>query len=157
MGWMKPRGQSSPVAPKPTPDKPLRTTQKSLKNQVKITFGTNMATISTMDLYELDQILAVERAFIDGVGGWTEIRGHTDTVGSAEVNLKLSRDRATSVANAIKGAFGINFKMELTTSGLGEDEALNDGHPDEEECFDYRKVEVAMHGFMILTTANKGP
>ena len=48
-----------------------------------------------------------------------EIQGHTDNVGQAAANLKLSQDRAAAVKSYLVATFGIPA-ARLTTSGFGD-------------------------------------
>ena len=54
-----------------------------------------------------------------------EIQGHTDKVGSAASNLKLSQDRAAAVKAYLVQAFAIDG-ARLTTSGLGDTKPVAD-------------------------------
>jgi outer membrane protein OmpA-like peptidoglycan-associated protein len=47
------------------------------------------------------------------------IVGHTDNVGAAAANLKLSRDRAASVKTYLVQTFGID-EARLTAAGFGD-------------------------------------
>jgi outer membrane protein OmpA-like peptidoglycan-associated protein len=51
------------------------------------------------------------------------IEGHTDTVGSADLNKTLSQQRADAVAAYLQGKFGVNMSR-LQTIGMGEDGLL---------------------------------
>ncbi len=53
------------------------------------------------------------------------IVGHTDSDGSDELNLKLSKDRAASVKAALSGEFGIDASR-MQTDGKGENEPVGD-------------------------------
>ena len=60
-----------------------------------------------------------------------EIQGHTDNVGQAAANLKLSQDRAAAVKAYLVQTFGIDT-ARLTTAGFGNtrkvaDNATEDG------------------------------
>jgi OOP family OmpA-OmpF porin len=52
-----------------------------------------------------------------------EIQGHTDNVGQAAANLKLSQDRAAAVKTYLVATFGIPA-ARLTTSGFGDTKPL---------------------------------
>jgi outer membrane protein OmpA-like peptidoglycan-associated protein len=54
-----------------------------------------------------------------------EIQGHTDNVGAAPVNLKLSQDRAAAVKTYIVQNHGIAADR-MTTAGLGDAKPLGD-------------------------------
>lgn len=55
------------------------------------------------------------------------VAGHTDTVGSAESNLTLSRQRARSIAKALRR---LGVRIPIKVAGFGE-ERLAQGTPDE--------------------------
>lgn len=55
---------------------------------------------------------------------WTlEIRGHTDSIGNPDYNMKLSARRAASVKRALVSQYGIN-PGRIVTSGAGPTEPL---------------------------------
>lgn len=58
-----------------------------------------------------------------------EIQGHTDNVGTAAANLKLSQDRAQSVKTYLVQTFGIDA-ARLTTAGLGDTKPVGDNKTD---------------------------
>jgi OOP family OmpA-OmpF porin len=80
-----------------------------------ITFATGQATITPQSDQVLSDVLAVLTANAD----WKlRIEGHTDNVGVAAANLKLSQARAGAVAAWLTGK-GIDAGR-LTTAGLGD-------------------------------------
>jgi len=58
-----------------------------------------------------------------------EIQGHTDNVGAAAANLKLSQDRAAAVKAYIVSTFGIAADR-LATAGFGDTKPLGDNKTD---------------------------
>ncbi|MEO7135452.1 MAG: OmpA family protein, partial [Vicinamibacterales bacterium] len=59
-----------------------------------------------------------------------EIQGHTDNVGAAAANLKLSQDRAAAVKAALVQSHGI-AATRVTTVGLGDTKPVADNATDE--------------------------
>ena len=72
------------------------------------------------------------------------IEGHTDSVGSDEVNQKISEQRASSVATALKKDYGV--KNNISAIGKGKTEPIASNATAEGRAKN-RRVEV------ILTTA----
>jgi Outer membrane protein and related peptidoglycan-associated (lipo)proteins len=68
-----------------------------------VTFDTGEATISPDSAKLLDDAAAALKAVPEMK---IEVGGHTDNVGSADANLKLSRERAQAVMAALAGAGG---------------------------------------------------
>lgn len=58
-----------------------------------------------------------------------EIQGHTDNVGAAAANLKLSQERAAAVKTYLVQTFGIDAGR-LTTTGLGDTKPVGDNRTD---------------------------
>ena len=58
-----------------------------------------------------------------GATGDVKVVGHTDNSGTAKYNLKLSRERAGAVANAMRSLLG-NSGIKLDVSGVGEKKPL---------------------------------
>ena len=59
-----------------------------------------------------------------------EIQGHTDNVGAAAANLKLSQDRAAAVKAYVVQTFGVGA-ARLTTAGLGDTKPIADNTTDD--------------------------
>jgi OmpA-OmpF porin, OOP family len=59
-----------------------------------------------------------------------EIQGHTDNVGGAAANLKLSQDRAAAVKAYLVQNGGVGAER-LTTTGFGDAKAVGDNKTDE--------------------------
>ena len=54
------------------------------------------------------------------------VEGHTDNVGSDEVNQKISEQRASSVATALKKDYGVKNNISVIGKGKTEPIASND-------------------------------
>jgi outer membrane protein OmpA-like peptidoglycan-associated protein len=92
-----------------------------------ILFDTGKATIKP----ESAGVLAVIAEALKGEPALKiEIQGHTDNVGAATANLKLSQDRAAAVKAHLVQTGGI-AAARLTTAGLGDTKPIGDNATDE--------------------------
>lgn len=97
--------------------------------------GDQLAERCALLLFEFDQasVQAHQRPVVDLILAQMRdlehavlaITGHTDTVGSAEYNLKLSQARAAAVLNLLQES-GLPAGIEVAISGVGEQEPLYD-------------------------------
>lgn len=100
-----------------------------------ITFATGQATITPASDAVLSDLLAVLTANAD----WKlRIEGHTDNVGAAAANLKLSQARAAAVAAWLTGK-GIDA-ARLTTAGLGDTQPVGPNTTEEGRARNRRVV-----------------
>ena len=86
-----------------------------------IEFETGKATIKKKSYPLLDQIAAI---FIENSNYIIEVQGHTDNVGKAEMNKKLSDNRANSVMNYLVKK-GVDAKR-MTAHGYGMEQPIAD-------------------------------
>jgi outer membrane protein OmpA-like peptidoglycan-associated protein len=79
----------------------------------RIFFGTNQSTLTDESKTQIGRLGSILKAF-----GNADIKvgGYTDTTGSADVNTKLSAERAMMVATAIQGASG---RTAIASEGYG--------------------------------------
>ncbi len=82
---------------------------------VEIAFDTNKAVIKAKYHAELDKIGSFLKEFPKSE---VAIEGHTDSVGSEKLNLKLSQARAESVRNYVIAKFGIDGSR-ISAKGYG--------------------------------------
>jgi len=104
-------------------------------------FTSGKATLGNAGLSELDALAAKIKA-TDTIRS-IEIIGHTDSMGDAAMNQKLSESRATAVkAYLVKQGIAAN---RITASGMGEDKAVADNDTTEGRAQN-RRVEVIFKG-----------
>jgi outer membrane protein OmpA-like peptidoglycan-associated protein len=118
-----------------------------------VAFASGSSTVSdrlTAQLRDLGACLA-------DADGRVVVTGHTDSVGTAEDNLVLSRQRAAAVADALMSA-GLEAHR-ITVEGRGQDEPIADeltGDPDEARARN-RRVEIAAEANRPCGTATPAP
>lgn len=81
-----------------------------------IQFDTGKATLKAESSAVLDQVVALLK---QDAALKLEVQGHTDNVGAAAANLKLSQDRAAAVKDYLVTTGGI-AAARLTTAGFGD-------------------------------------
>jgi len=92
----------------------------------------------------LDEIVKSEQFL---AGGPIILRGHTDSVGHDEANLRASRKRAEVIANFLEEAGASRENIEVIPLGEQRPVAPNaklDGTPDEEGRATNRRVEIVI-------------
>lgn len=113
----------------------VRTIHVSAGNSQQAAMQQTLKTIGKLDLYGIHfafdkaTIRKETRGLISDIAKtlkvnprWTlEIRGHTDSIGGADYNKKLSKRRAESVKSRLVKKYGIKASR-LTTSGVGASE-----------------------------------
>lgn len=99
----------------------IKTTAVDFEIQFKLG-SADLSPVSENTLVQIAKILALtpERCVF--------VEGHTDAKGNADANLKLSRERANTVANYIVSKAGIN-RSRLITEGKGSSEPLRNLDP----------------------------
>jgi len=104
-------------------------------------FASGKATLGSAGLSELDALAAKIEA-TDSIHS-IEIIGHTDSMGDASMNQKLSESRATAVKDyLVKQGIAAD---RITASGMGEDKAMADNDTAEGRAQN-RRVEVIFKG-----------
>ncbi len=90
---------------------------------MQIQFNYNSAQLTPDSKAKLD-VVAAALSSADLANYKFKIEGHTDSVGSAAYNLKLSQRRAQSVANYVSQRYGVKLNR-LQTVGKGMNEPVN--------------------------------
>jgi OmpA-OmpF porin, OOP family len=104
-----------PAPPAPAPPAP--------KGDIRlqgVTFATNSATLNSESDTVLDTTAASLKPYPNLV---IEVRGYTDSVGSAAYNLKLSQARAESVMRYLQSHGVTN---QISAKGFGKDDPIDD-------------------------------
>ena len=78
-----------------------------------------------------------------------EIAGHTDDVGGAAVNRKLSQARAQSVLDYLNGKYPVIDAARFTVKGYGEDKPMVPNTSDESRAQN-RRVEFTVLNKAVL-------
>ncbi|WP_053404018.1 OmpA family protein [Persicobacter sp. CCB-QB2] len=112
----------------------IQTGQKSILRNVYFDFGS--AKLKKESFSELNKL---ERMLSENPSIKVEISGHTDAVGSAGNNMKLSQKRAEAVMNYLEGK-GVDA-TRITAVGYGEERPLASNDDEEEGRELNRRVE----------------
>lgn len=115
-------------------------TQLVSAKQVTIEFDFGKATIKPSSFPVLEQ-LAKDFLIADNL--LVTIEGHTDNVGSAEANKRLSEERANSVKNWFMNKDGKSYKNKITTHGFGSEKPVADNETKIGQAKN-RRVEIKM-------------
>ena len=101
------------------------------KASLLITFDTGSAELTPETIKVLETVARALQS--DKLAGFAfRIEGHADPRGGAEYNLKLSEERAQSVAAYLTSKLGV-LPERIQPVGKGSSELLNPGQPDAQE------------------------
>lgn len=96
---------------------------KLVLNENAVRFDTNKSTLTAAAKANLDKLIPVFNEYADTN---ITIFGYTDSTGSADYNLKLSGERATSVKNYLASKGLSNARFNVTGLGIADPIASND-------------------------------
>jgi len=94
-----------------------------VQESVAVTFRVNSAVLLPEAKQQLD---AFATKALASSGYMIEVSGHTDSTGSVEKNMRLSRDRAESVVEYLTVNHKIPARRFITPMGYGKSEAVAD-------------------------------
>lgn len=100
----------------------VRVTETEIKILQQVQFDTGKATIKKVSHSLIEEVAGVLKDHPEIVK--LEVQGHTDNVGNAKLNQKLSQDRAASVRKALVER-GI-AEDRLDSKGYGQDKPIDD-------------------------------
>ncbi|KAB1154303.1 OmpA family protein [Flavobacterium luteum] len=96
---------------------------KLVLNENAVRFDTNKSTLTATAKANLDKLVKVFNEYPDTN---IVIYGYTDSTGSADHNLKLSRERATSVKNYLSNQGLLASRFSINGLGIADPIASND-------------------------------
>lgn len=96
---------------------------KLVLNENAVRFNTNKSTLTATAKTNLDKLVKVFNEYPDTN---IVIYGYTDSTGSADYNLKLSRERATSVKNYLSSKGLVASRFTVNGLGIADPIATND-------------------------------
>lgn len=134
-----------PPAPAPEPAPAPAPIKEKVTITLNVQFDTNKAVVKEKYNDEIKRVADFMNEFPDTTA---EIGGHTDSVGSAEYNQKLSEKRANSVRQYLIDKFGIDGSR-LTAVGYGEDRPVADNNTEEGKQKN-RRVEAVMEAVRTI-------
>ncbi|WP_433331788.1 OmpA family protein [Spirillospora sp. CA-294931] len=108
-----------------------------------VMFAFNSAKLSSQAKQILDQAAAEIKQKADPQKRPLTFNGHTDSKGSDQYNLKLSRDRAETVSKELKNRLGGTFKYSAHGKGEAELIAKEGGKDDAKARARNRRVEIS--------------
>ncbi len=121
---------------------------ETITRELRVLFDTNKAVVKSKYLSEVE---AVAKLLQDFPTATVEIQGHTDSVGSAKHNEKLSNARAQAVADLLVKKFGIAAER-VTAKGYGLTQPVADNATAEGRSKNRRTVGVAQGEFKAVLT-----
>jgi len=121
---------------------------ETITRELRVLFDTNKAVVKSKYLSEVE---AVAKLLPDFPTATVEIQGHTDSVGSAKHNEKLSNARAQAVADLLVKKFGIAAER-VTAKGYGLTQPVADNATAEGRSKNRRTVGVAQGEFKAVLT-----
>lgn len=121
---------------------------ETITRELRVLFNTNKAVVKSKYLSEVE---AVAKLLQDFPTATVEIQGHTDSVGSAKHNEKLSNARAQAVADLLVKKFGIAAER-VTSKGYSFTQPVADNATVEGRAKNRRTVGVAQGELKAVLT-----
>lgn len=121
---------------------------ETITRELRVLFDTNKAVVKPKYLSEVEAVAKLLQEFPTATA---EVQGHTDSVGSAKYNEKLSNARAKAVAELLVKKFGIAAER-VTSKGYGLTQPASDNATAEGRSKNRRTVGVAQGEFKVVLT-----
>lgn len=112
---------------------------EDVREQAYVQFALGKADVQEGSLAEIEKIAALVKQYPDAQ---VQLVGHSDNTGNANLNLRLSKERAASVRQILVDDFGIAANR-ITSDGVGSNQPIADNSTAEGRAQN-RRVEVVM-------------
>ena len=144
--------QAAPLQPAIAASSDTRTAVEG-KTFYGLTFQVNSSVIPVEAFYNLSEIINIIGEYInEGENPKIQINGFTDSTGTAEYNIKLSRDRAEAVMKYILKKYKDKRLKEgdVTVTGMGATNFIGDNSTDDGRSRN-RRIELIITGKTLKT------
>jgi OmpA-OmpF porin, OOP family len=99
--------------------------QYDIKGNITVTFANGRTTVSAKDR---DQLTEFVKAAADTPGFMIQVQGYASSVGSVELNQRLSAERAEAVTAIIQQTGAVPLTRILAPAAMGISEQVGDNH-----------------------------
>jgi len=119
---------------------------ETVAKEIRVLFDTNKSVVKPAFNAEIEAVAKLMKEYPTAK---VEIQGHTDSRGSAELNEKLSQDRADAVAAVLTGNYGIEADR-VSAKGYGASQPVADNKTAEGQTANRRVVAVAQGEVKVI-------
>lgn len=119
---------------------------ETVAKEIRVLFDTNKSVVKPAFNAEIEAVAKLMKEYPTAK---VEIQGHTDSRGSAELNEKLSQDRADAVAAVLTGNYGIEADR-VSAKGYGASQPVADNKTVEGQTANRRVVAVAQGEVKVI-------
>jgi len=119
---------------------------ETVAKEIRVLFDTNKSVVKPAFNAEIE---AVAKLLKEYPTAKVEIQGHTDSRGTAQLNEKLSQDRADAVAAVLTGNYGISSDR-VSAKGFGPSQPVADNKTVEGQTANRRVVAVAQGEVKVI-------
>jgi len=119
---------------------------ETVAKEIRVLFDTNKSVVKPAFNAEIEAVAKLMKEYPTSK---VEIQGHTDSRGSAELNEKLSQDRADAVAAVLTGNYGIEADR-VSAKGYAASQPVADNTTVEGQTANRRVVAVAQGEVKVI-------
>ncbi|MEK6788941.1 MAG: OmpA family protein [Pseudomonadota bacterium] len=119
---------------------------ETVAKEIRVLFDTNKSVVKPAFNAEIEAVAKLMKEYPTAK---VEVQGHTDSRGSAELNDKLSQDRADAVAAVLTGTYGVEADR-VSAKGYGAAQPVADNKTAEGQTANRRVVAVAQGEVKVI-------